>query len=504
MLSFGGTHVKYGGVVVALVGFVLTRYTVVESARFMGPFSQFVIAKGLFLLVGLGITLVGVGLAVSTYDATSVSIVAWWTVVGVGSMCLVVVVTSLSVSGASSPRETHLVANVLLGAAVGGLLTGFRSASRHRHRQQLTRQADRLTTLNRLLRHEVLNKVNVIRGYAQLSTDGGREPQIDPLTVIERNAVGIDTAIEQAGVLTRAERHPLVSESVDVAAVVEQAAATVRGRFPEATVHVRIDDGADTRARGDDTLEMIVTELLINGIEHAGRDAPSVEVAVRSNETRITVRVTDEGPGLPSGQRDLLAEGTLPEYDDPTTGFGLTIVRLLAERLRGRISATIDRDGGGTAVEIALLRVDRSQQVGVKPIALARVGGVAVIAGVVMGLFLQSLTGKMVVIGSLYGVETLTVGWVTHLFHSIVFGVMFVALRTHPRAAWMRDGLARETGAGTLFGVGLWVVGAGLVMPLWLRLLGLDASVPNLDTIGFVAHLLWGVVVGVGVPLVTR
>jgi hypothetical protein len=63
------------------------------------------------------------------------------------------------------------------------------------------------------------------------------------------------------------------------------------------------------------------------------------------------------------------------------------------------------------------------------------------------------------VIGSLYGVGSPLAGWVSHLFHSVVFGLLYAA---------------------------------GVVMPLWLQFVGIEATVPNTTLPGIVSHIVWG------------
>jgi len=45
---------------------------------------------------------------------------------------------------------------------------------------------------------------------------------------------------------------------------------------------------------------------------------------------------------------------------------------------------------------------------------------------------------------------------------------------------------------GVAFGFGLWVLAAGVVMPAWLRLVGVGAPLPNLPPGSLAAHALWG------------
>jgi len=122
----------------------------------------------------------------------------------------------------------------------------------------------------------------------------------------------------------------------------------------------------------------------------------------------------------------------------------------------------------------------------------AAVAGLA--GGLAFGVLLQSM-GMMPTIAALYGAESAAIGWVAHLFHSVVFGLVFAA------AAVRTDYRDADTGTfavlGAAYGVVLWLVAAAVLMPLWLGALGLDApSVPNLDVASLAGHLVYGVVLG--------
>ncbi len=195
--------------------------------------------------------------------------------------------------------------------------------------------------------------------------------------------------------------------------------------------------------------------------------------------------------------------GTLPEYDDPNAGFGLTFVRLLAEEFGAGIAVTPGIDGGGTGVEVTFRRegtpaarlTDRD---GVTTARLADVAAAAVLAGVLMGLVQTAMGGSVPVIGALYGVESAVVGWTTHLFHSLVFGIGFAAALDHPRLGPWRGRPLRMVALGLAYGVLLALLAAGLVMPLWLRAVGIPAPLPLLGAMGLVGHLVWGGTLALG------
>ncbi|SIR50751.1 hypothetical protein SAMN05421858_2560 [Haladaptatus litoreus] len=121
-------------------------------------------------------------------------------------------------------------------------------------------------------------------------------------------------------------------------------------------------------------------------------------------------------------------------------------------------------------------------------------GGLA--GGIVFGILMQSM-GMMPTIASLYGLDGATMGWVAHLFHSIVFGLLFGGIVTMTRLRKYADRIAPTTGLGAVYGVLLWFVAATIVMPLWLGAVGMEMPpVPNFDPMSLVGHLVYGVVLG--------
>ena len=72
--------VTVSGLVVALVGFVLTRFTVVGAAR--DSTVGFLFSGVIPLVLGLGLSAAGVLLAVGSYDRLLVRRIAAWCLVG--------------------------------------------------------------------------------------------------------------------------------------------------------------------------------------------------------------------------------------------------------------------------------------------------------------------------------------------------------------------------------------------------------------------------------------
>lgn len=106
-------------------------------------------------------------------------------------------------------------------------------------------------------------------------------------------------------------------------------------------------------------LEMIFGNLLDNAIKYAG-DPPIVSVQIRMKGTdRVTVRITDNGEGVPADLRRKVFQifyrgGDELERRQKGTGLGLYISRTLTHILKGKISVHDRPEGSGSVFEVDL------------------------------------------------------------------------------------------------------------------------------------------------------
>ena len=129
-------------------------------------------------------------------------------------------------------------------------------------------------------------------------------------------------------------------------------------------------------------------------------------------------------------------------------------------------------------------------------------GAVAgLVATVVMGvaISLMKVSTLQVAIAGLYGQEgDLAAGWVAHLFHGTLFGMIFAAVLADPGLYRVSERVWKSAVAGIVYGLVLAVAGAGIIMPIWLSIVGFLAppSIPNVTTPLLVWHVIYGVVLG--------
>jgi len=135
-------------------------------------------------------------------------------------------------------------------------------------------------------------------------------------------------------------------------------------------------------------------------------------------------------------------------------------------------------------------------------------GGVSgLIAGVVMGFMLQMMMTPVITtaIPALYGANGIVAGWIAHLFHSVVFGLIFAAaVASVPSLSNYADRVTASAGLGIAYGVLVWIVAAAFVMPIWLSAVGFPGAPPppNFNPMSLVGHVVFGIILGGLFPVV--
>jgi len=496
-----------GGLVIAGLGFFITRLYVAETVV-VDEVLSFGLVSLPPLVIGLGLTVYGVVLAVGRFSSLYVRTVTLWCLAGTIGLATLLVATQLGAILREGMMATLidselLLGNLLLGGAVVGVLIGDRAAANARKRAEIRRTANRAAFVNRLLRHDVLNAAAIIEGHAGLLDDEPDRPA--SVSAIDSAAATIKQTITEVGRIASPNENTAV-KAVTLDPILTTAVEEIRTDHPDRSIEIgSVPD--DLTVAADDRLDIVIAELVDNAVRYG--DADPVRIGVESTPQSVSISVVDGGPGLPPDQQALLTTGAFPEYDDPSAGFGLQAVSLLVERYGGRITTA----GGADSPEphritVRLPREPLSgsvtETVGISVPAVARAATAGLVAGLLMGVFFQFTADSLPVIGSLYGVGHPVVGWLTHLFHSVIFALLFATGYQYTDRARSLSPPLRASLFGLGWGTVLWFAAAGFVMPIWLQLLDIPTPLPRLTLIGFVAHAIWGGTLGLSYALLDR
>jgi signal transduction histidine kinase len=199
----------------------------------------------------------------------------------------------------------------------------------------------RLQVLNRILRHNLRNRLDVIRAHAEEASNAPIIENADRLDHLSTEARRIETLMERAGAGEATTHLPTVVEAV-VTATTES--------FPDAEATVAVPDVTLQLDRG--LCRYALEQLVENALEHNDAQHPHVEVSGRETATGIRLVVADNGPGIPAAERDVITAES--EHDlAHGSSLGLWGANWAVQTLGGDLDFD-SSDNGGTAVLIDL------------------------------------------------------------------------------------------------------------------------------------------------------
>lgn len=239
------------------------------------------------------------------------------------------------------------------GAITGGI--GFKQdvTERRERRQELEHERERLEYVNRLLRHNLLNSLNVAHARTNLL-----EGHVDESVRghLDTASSRLDEMIDFVETM-RSLMHILVdddhdTEPIALGDVLETEVAKLKEAY-DVTVHAEDLHPVDVAA--DELLPEVFENLLVNAVQHNDAAHPEVFVDLEVDGTAATVYVADNGPGVPAAMRDGLFEKGEKGFDSPGTGFGLYLVRETVDAYGGTVEVVDDEyDGATFAVSLPL------------------------------------------------------------------------------------------------------------------------------------------------------
>ncbi|AZH25377.1 PAS domain-containing protein [Haloplanus aerogenes] len=210
-----------------------------------------------------------------------------------------------------------------------------------------------LRVIDRVLRHNLRNDTNIIRGLAtniQRATDG--RPSADADRILECAGRLLETAEKEreiVDVLLGGHR----TTTFDANEVARTVVQTIHRDHPEATLELDLSESVTVDALKG--LPRAIRELVENAVVHSDAETPSVRVAVTADEEAVRFHVADEGPGIPEMERAVLTgdREVRPLYHG--SGLGLWLVNWTVRLSDGTVRID-ENEPRGTVITVRLPR----------------------------------------------------------------------------------------------------------------------------------------------------
>ncbi|MFB6360701.1 MAG: PAS domain-containing protein [Halobacteriales archaeon] len=169
----------------------------------------------------------------------------------------------------------------------------------------------RLEVMNRVLSHNLHNKMNIIQGHAELLEeefdDREQSESLETIANAASNLLGLAATVKKveqtiSGVETS-------EAATSLADALERVRSRFEDRFPNATFELNIprDDSLEVSVHG---LITAIDEAVENAVVHNDADQPFVKLEVsRRGEHWIDIEIEDNGPGMPEHEIEVLEAG---------------------------------------------------------------------------------------------------------------------------------------------------------------------------------------------------
>ncbi len=226
------------------------------------------------------------------------------------------------------------------------LLARVRSQLRIRALARGLTESSRMAAVGTLLSgmaHELRNPVNVlVNGVGPLRESllpetTAANPAILPLVdAVDDAARRVSELTEELLAFRRAPEE--TEERVKLSDLIEQSLSLLRPKL--AGVKVQTDVAYDGEVVGSaHRLSQVVMNLVENAVQAIGGGSGQVGIATRDGPDGVELDVWDDGPGIPSEQRDRIFEPFFTTKPPGVgNGLGLAISRQIAERHGGRLA----------------------------------------------------------------------------------------------------------------------------------------------------------------------
>lgn len=209
--------------------------------------------------------------------------------------------------------------------------------------------------LQRLFRHNLRNDLNVIKGHAEKIRDQATDTTHPGITDSADTIYNKTTDLVKLGAETQLIRDVINNNKPLTERNLHSSIKTVindkQSKHPNVTFNTSLNTNG--RIAGTTHIEDLVDALISNAITHNTHPI-TVTIETRDTDTANTrqLRVTDNGPGIPQNEKDIILGNADITSLNHASGLGLWVVRWIADEHGANITFTHNKNTGGTTVTI--------------------------------------------------------------------------------------------------------------------------------------------------------
>lgn len=227
--------------------------------------------------------------------------------------------------------------------------------------EQVRSREERLRRFNRMVSHELKNRIGAIRGASALLSEPWLESEQAAKfhRIISQNGEALQRVLENLTAISRLEGDSRQQRNVLLPAAAQETVRQLRDAAKLNDVRVVLDETLPAVEVDAASVELALTNYISNAIKYSDKSktdrwvtvSADLRVPTAERAGELEVRVSDNGLGVPESARSQLFEQFYRAHGSTVTGIegtglGLSIVKDTIESLGGRAWATFPEEGG--------------------------------------------------------------------------------------------------------------------------------------------------------------
>ncbi|WP_080509869.1 ATP-binding protein [Halorubrum saccharovorum] len=205
--------------------------------------------------------------------------------------------------------------------------------------ESLRQQREQLDVLNRVLRHDIRNDMNVVVAWGEMLEDEvtstGQE-KLDRILRAGRHVVELTNVARDLSEIIHGDGTPDL-KPIPLRQLLSEELEKRRETFANAEITMADPPDQRTHVLANELLSSVFRNLVNNAVQHNHTAQPKVMISVEESDESVRIRVADNGPGISDDVKESLFREGKKGLESGGTGMGLFLVDSLVESYGGNV-----------------------------------------------------------------------------------------------------------------------------------------------------------------------
>ncbi|MFW5946474.1 MAG: ATP-binding protein [Candidatus Natronoplasma sp.] len=198
--------------------------------------------------------------------------------------------------------------------------------------------------LNSLLRHDLMNKIRLMRGDLQIlkyeyDLPEGVEDRLDLVERRVKNSIDLMKKIK-----THRKAHEEKIKAIDFVTPLWDALKSMEDLLEDTELDIKMDSDDNYTVKAGPLLKEVFSNLIENAVKYS--DGDKIRISTKESDAGLICSVEDSGGGIPDLEKTKIFQKGYTTNREASMGLGLFLVKKILEVYNGSIEVKDSKLGG--------------------------------------------------------------------------------------------------------------------------------------------------------------